>query len=96
MNGVDYKINLVTQALKKNLEKKYKNLEASTANNALNLSFDSNQNQSSGSSASVVQDIEPFIDEIVTFFEQGFFDNPLEISGNFKVNTIEADSLTLS
>ena len=74
MNGVDYKINLVTQALKKNLEKKYKNLEASTANNALNLSFDSNQNQSSGSSASVVQDIEPFIDEIVTFFEQGFFD----------------------
>ena len=96
MNGVDYKINLVTQALKKNLEKKYRALEASTANNALNSSFDSNQIQSSGSSASVVQDIEPFIDEIVTFFEQGFFDNPLEISGNFKVNTIEADSITLS
>ena len=96
MNDVDSKINLVTQALKKNLQKKYKNLEEATANNALNASFDSGQNQSGNSSGSAMQDIEPFIDDIVEFFEQGFLDNQLQISGNFKVNTIEADSITLA
>ena len=96
MNDVDSKINLVTQALKKNLQKKYKNLEEATANNALNASFDSGQNQSGNSSGSAMQDIEPFIGDIVEFFEQGFLDNQLRISGNFKVNTIEADSITLA